>query len=357
MTSPRSYKPIIATICEGESPVGRALPIVPSAAEDLDLFPFQDPFGLRRAIVPVLLNDADGVMKGMGTAFHIDGWGTFLTADHVVESVRQRSTRTPPHKDEKRFTYGATDVYPVLLLGIGLVLGGPIEVPPEALALVASVRSPVRERADPLISLTGRTELEAASDVAVMQLAASIPDNMMGTLRVRFSGWRPKLADTVVALGFPNLECQPVDEQAIRYLLSDGMSAAYGQIIAAHPNGLRGNPTPVIEVEANWPSGMSGGPVINEHGEVIGIVSRSLSGRGSATCLELMPWLRRWIPTLDVSNPGWRVGWAVMKNGTSELVGFFKERDDALRHRDHLGTDYTVVFGSSRIGSTDFIPK
>jgi hypothetical protein len=69
-----------------------------------------------------------------------------------------------------------------------------------------------------------------------------------------------------------------------------------------------------------------------------------------------MPWLRKWVPTVDVANPCWRVGWAVMKNG-EDLIAFYKEKNKALQRQGVLGTDYVAAFGSNRIGSDDFIHK
>jgi len=356
-----SYEPIIATTCEVECLGSLKSPILPDGPDSLDLFSFQDPFGLRKAIVPVLLNDIDGVTQGIGTAFHIDGWGTFLTADHVIESVRRRSVRAASSGEEIRLEIGYTDICPMLLLGMGLVYGQP-GIPLSALARVASIRSPIRKREDPLAALIGRTEIEAASDIAVIQLAAPIPDEMIGTLGVRLSGVWPAVGDTVVALGFPDLDCRPIDDDAIRYLLSDGMSAAYGRIIGIHARGLRNDPTPVIEVEANWPSGMSGAPVFNSRGEVVGVVSRSLPpsdakpGIGSAACLSMMPWLRDWIPTVDIANPCWRVGWGIMKNG-EDLIAFYKDKSGAAHHQSILGANFRLAFGSNRIGTTDFFHR
>ncbi len=353
--------PIRAEVLGAYGDEGHAVLIQGRSHEAPDLFPFPDPFGLRRAVVPVLLNDIDGTTKGMGTAFHIDGWGTLLTAEHVVERVRRHGSQTSPRRAESLVAYDASDVYLVLLLGYGLIYGRR-GVPAEALAVVASVRSPIRKRDDPLAAIIGRSELEAASDIAVMQLSAPVPEKMIGVLGVRLSGVPPQCGDRIVALGFPQLECQSLDEEGVRYLLSDGMSAAYGRIVGIHPHGLRGDPTPVIEVEANWPSGMSGGPVLNDQGEVIGVVSRSWtpssegSGRGCAACLQLMPWLRQWLPTVDIANPGWRVGWAVVKISSEEFIGVYASKPEALRHQQSLGCEYSVVFGSTRIGSDDFIP-
>jgi serine protease Do len=354
------YKPITATICEA---LGRGVSpsaIMPDGEESQDLFLFHDPFNLRRAVVPVLLNDADGVMRGMGTAFHIDGWGTFLTAAHVVDAVRNHAKPGSTKGNEKQFSFGPHGVHAVLLLGMGLVFGT-MGVPDEALALVSGIRMPIRERDNPLALLAGQVDLEAASDVSVLHLAKNVPEAWVGTLSIRLRGWKPKVGDTVVALGFPKLQCQAVDEEAIRYLLSDGMSAAYGRIVTSHPHGRLGDPTPVIEVDAHWPSGMSGGPVLNDCGEVIGIVSRSstpsegLLGKGYAAGLQLMPWLRNWLPNVDASNPGWRLGWAVVESSSGDVIAFYKEKSAALEHQERLGNSYAASMGSQRIGTAEFV--
>jgi serine protease Do len=46
---------------------------------------FSDPFGVRRAIVPVFEREPNGKLQRVGAAFHVDGWGHFLTAHHVVD--------------------------------------------------------------------------------------------------------------------------------------------------------------------------------------------------------------------------------------------------------------------------------
>jgi serine protease Do len=355
------YEPITATICEAWNSAEPKLPIAPEGSDSLDLFSFHDPFGLRKAVVPVLMNDIDGVTNGMGTAFHIDGWGMFVTADHVIESVRKRSSRVIATTGEIGFKIEDPDLCPILLLGLGLVFGKPA-VPTSALARVAQIRSAIQEREDPLAALRGQSEFEAAADVALMQVGQPIPNEMIGTLAMRLSGIWPAVGETVVAVGFPELDCKPIDDDATRYLLSDGMSAAYGRIIGVHPKGVRNFSTPVIEVEANWPPGMSGGPVFNSSGQVIGVVSRSWLpsggkyGIGYAACFSMMPWVRRWIPTLDAANPCWRVGWAIMNNG-EDLIAFYKDKKDALAHQTLLGASFSVVSGSNRIGSDDFMPS
>lgn len=340
----------------GECPT---VAIRPTRSETWDLFNFHDPFRLRRAVVPVLVSDEDQTVRGMGTAFHVDGWGTFLTADHVIYQVRHRSTWAEAAKQEAASSQAFTNDPPVLLLGYGIAYGR-TGLPADALAIIKSMRTPMRERDDPLAALSGRSRTEAAADIAVLE-AGRIPEKLLGAIGIRLSGIGPRVGDRVVALGFPELQCQPLDAEGLRYLLSDGMSASYGHIVAVHPKGLRGDPTPVIEVEANWPSGMSGGPVLNERGEVVAVISRSwtpsaeASGRGCAACLQLMPWLRQWLPTVDAANPGWRVGWGVVKT-REDLFGIYASEAEARRHQQSLGSQCSVVFGSNRIGSDDFIP-
>ena len=353
---------ITARICEAESRGDPELAIAPDTGDDLDLFPLQDPFGLRKAIVPVLLNDVDGVTKGMGTAFHVDGWGTFLTADHVINSVRKRTKQIASSGGEEiRLEIPHPDICPILLLGIGIVFGQP-GVPSEALALVEKIRSPIRERESVFSMFSERAEIEAALDIAVMHLAKPVPEKMIGTLAVRFSGRLPKIGDIVVAVGFPDLDCNPIDDGGMHYLLSDGMSAAYGRVSGIHRNGVLKDPTPVIEITANWPGGMSGGPVFNDRGEVIAVVSHSWtpsegnSGTGYAACLSMIPWLRQQLSTVDFANPGSRCGWAVMRNG-EDLVSFHKREAEATEHKRSLGEDYIVAFGSNPIGSDDFIAR
>lgn len=188
------------------------------------------------------------------------------------------------------------------------------------------------------------------------------PTNMRATVPIRLKGWRPKVGDVVLAIGFPELDCSVIDEAKARYLISEGMYGAYGRIVDAQPDGRdKNNPTPVIEVVANWPPGMSGGPVFNDQGEVVGIVSRSYMGdeadpgRGWAACFEFMPSLSQLLPSVDPLNPKWRVGWATLRLAPWSLAGFFETEAEAKAEAEKRGAEYEAVFGSNLIGADDFI--
>lgn len=57
----------------------------------------------------------------------------------------------------------------------------------------------------------------------------------------------------------------------------------------------------------------------------------------------------------DPNNPGWALGWAVMRNAPWHFVRLFPTRGDALVDAKERGAGYTAAYGSHRIGSDDFI--
>jgi serine protease Do len=109
---------------------------------------------------------------------------------------------------------------------------------------------------------------------------------------------------------------------------------------------------------------MSGGPVLNERGEVIGLVSRSIApnegetaGVGWAACFSLMPWLPAWLPTVDPDNPTWRLGWAVRRPSPWSLHGFYENAAEARAEAQTIAEGYEVAFGSARIGTDSFVAR
>lgn len=154
---------------------------------------------------------------------------------------------------------------------------------------------------------------------------------------VRLRGWEPTIGEYVFAVGYPQLKpSENVGDDELRGMVEDGMKGAYGRITRVFPDGRDSvNPSPVFEVDADWQSGMSGGPVFNHLGEVVGIVSRSLApdgasgGVGCATCLG---WTQvdELIPSLDLQNPGMRFGYAVLRHDPWHLVGVFQTENEAI---------------------------
>jgi serine protease Do len=325
-------------------------------------FVIQDPFGLRKAIVPVFRRDVDGQIYGMGTAFHIDGWGTFLTADHVIDFARHH-----PKSASNWFeiSHNPNGSHPVLYLGCELIIGQiNINIPREAFLTIDRMTFIMGEKQNPLMNTT---EPKNIIDLAVMR--AIIQPNFQAIhqphfLPVKGSLSCPEIGETVLAVGFPELNCQQLDERVQNLLLKEGMYGAYGRVTAIHPDGRNETyPTPVIEVECNWPHGMSGGPVFNSLGEVIGLVSSEMSfspddtgnGVGSATCFSSISNFSKFVPTLDISQPGFRKGWAVLRSESCHLAGFFETEVEAQQLADSMSAEYQVKYGINKFGTDGFI--
>jgi serine protease Do len=101
---------------------------------------------------------------------------------------------------------------------------------------------------------------------------------------------------------------------------------------------------------------MSGGPVFNEDGEVVGLVSTSYEyNDGYSFWFEPLHNIDKWLRTVDPLNPGWFKGWAVRRTAPWHLAAVCLEREEAEKIRQELGEQYQVVFGANRYGSDDFI--
>jgi serine protease Do len=357
-----SFTPFYVGTCEARAHDERELPFDYTEETPFKPFAIQDPFGLRTAVVPVFRRAPDGRMFGMGTAFHFDGWGGYLTADHVIDFTREKLPKHGLDPQQTAMLNPAVSNHAVLMLGIGAGWGT-VGVPNWAMVPVESIGSMTSEDDDPMAALRGTALHKVITDLAFMQVRFA-PETRPTpcSLPIRLSGWQPKVGDQVFAVGFPELKCEEVDEIRMRSLISEGMHGAYGEIIGFHPQGRDlANPTPVFEVEADWPSGMSGGPVFNRAGEVVGVVSRSLlpdgdaKGIGYAACLPAIPQMAELLPTADPSNPGWRLGYGVLRKEPWHLAGVCASMEAAQAFATKLGTAYHVRFGSQRIGTDDFM--
>jgi serine protease Do len=250
-------------------------------------FTVSDPWGFRRAIVPIFRQDTEGV-AGVGTAFQINRQGTFLTAHHNLG--RQSYTSKDIGETAINDPYAPRIM---LLLPYGLVFGT-TKLPGNAMITISKVSSPLVQAEDPIEYLKGHDVMNAL-DIATLR--ASIPPNLaVDTLPLCVSKL-PALGEPVLALGYPTLTAENRLSDSAIVTVSEEMQGAFGRVTGFFPWG-RGssNPTPVYEVEANWHSGMSGGPVLNSAGDVIGVVSRSIlsddiairNGRGYVSALGLM---------------------------------------------------------------------
>jgi len=344
------------TLARGEQTV----PFINPSIALLSTFEIKDPFGLRKAIVPVLCRKPDGRIYGMGTAFHVDGWGGFLTADHVIEFCRHEGTRGNLDPSRVVELDPSQSAHPVLLLGSGLPFGE-AKIPQWAFAPVVNFHTAVTPRDDPLALFRGESPHQVAADLSSVQAQFDHRAILPHSVPVRAQGWTPKIGEYVLAIGYPQLDFSEVPGRDLMKL-KEGLHGAYGRVRNFFPKGRSmSDPTPVFEVEADWKSGMSGGPVFNQHGEVVGVVSRSLSpdgdlnGVGYAVSLGSIAYMRELMPSLDTLNPSWRLGYAVLGQDPRHLAGVFRSHADAHQFATASAGSYQIEFVSHRIGSDDFI--
>jgi serine protease Do len=342
-----AFEPFSIRTCEGPSGVkARICGYKPKQGAPFSPFEIHDPFGLRNAIVPVFRQHVDGRMYGVGTAFHVDGFDNFLTAYHVIDFVENHLAGRP-----------------ILFLSMHAVVFGTINIPPDCFVPAQEVIASMMETDNPMAALRQQPTRQPAIDAALLKLGDIGPGaRRPQTLRTRTNGWIPEVGEVVLAVGFPELDLSEIDQARQSALLTEGMYGAYGRVVAVHEQGTsRSNPTPVFEVESDWPPGMSGGPDFNRNGEVVGMVSRSLraesghAGTGYAVHFGLARDIELLTPNLDRFNPGWRKGWGVFTSVTPAPIRITATKRAAEVAASTLDRVIDIRPIAHRIGTTDFL--
>jgi serine protease Do len=322
-------------------------PVSPSSGNDPRLFPIQDPTGVRHPIISLLaIDNRTGHASGLGTAFRIDPFGQYLTAQHILEVWLGPSR---PH---------ATVVG---LLNPGLVFGyGSIRN--DRMVVIASstvFRTPPEDVT--LDRLLGRDSSRMALDCMMLSFKAlnTRLHDVRDFLPLRLTGKWPQVGEEVMAVGFPDLVS--IQNQAIDAdVLTEHMYGSIGRVTEVLPGGREHRPWPTFAVDSHWPGGMSGGPVFNQDGEVIGLVSSS-DEPGSDNAQSYAFWfapirgLQRNLPHVDPSNPGWVRGWAVVRSSPWHVAAMTNDRARAEQICANLEPGYLVRFGSLRAGSDDYM--
>ncbi|HEY7608459.1 MAG TPA: hypothetical protein VIF14_04435 [Alphaproteobacteria bacterium] len=102
--------------------------------------------------------------------------------------------------------------------------------------------------------------------------------------------------------------------------------------------GSRSRPWPLIRVNADWPGGMSGGPVFNDAGHVVGLVSTGFKGEGGAAATYFANWSVpvKLLGSIDPDNPG-RFLYHALFDQSGRLVRASQSRSDIEQHAAQLG--------------------
>lgn len=322
-------------------------PVAPSPGDDPRRFLIQDPMGVRHPIISLLaIDNRTGRAFGLGTAFRIDPFGQYLTAQHVLEAWL-----APPRPQQTV----------VGLLNPGLVFGR-CSIGIDSMVMIAS-STVFRTLPDDVTrdQLLGRDSSRMTLDCMMLSFKAENTrlHDVREFLPLRLSGKWPKIGDEVMAIGFPELgsiQDRTIDAE----VLTEHMYGSIGRVTAVLPGGREHRPWPTFAVDSHWPGGMSGGPVFNQDGEVIGLVSSS-DEPGSENAQSYAFWfapirgIERNLPHVDPSNPGWVRGWGVVRSAPWHVAAMTADRAQAEEICATLEPGYLVRHGSLRAGSDDFM--
>ena len=231
---------------------------------------------------------------GQGTAFRIDPWSRSATAFHVLEDQFQ------PSYDQDRLVL--RENVRLAALEIERLVYGTAPMPENAWRPLAEAFSVFGVEDVPL---AGR-RIRNATEMMVLRIRPS-QQRGAGTpfLPMDLRHWQPRSGERVMALGFADLDLSEAgggEDRPMRQYLYGSV----GRILGIEPaNPASGRPWPRIHVDAEWPGGMSGGPVFNEDGNVIGIVSSGIGGQNVGTATYFSGWSlpERVFGVLDPDNP------------------------------------------------------
>lgn len=293
-------------------------------------FLIQDPFGLREVIQPVVsLSKVENSITGLGTCFQVSPW-LWLTAHHVVH-----------HSVASAFPEGEVGA---VGFSMGLVCGTAGFISTDIFGEIVQCVTYKTTDATSSDYLPGPKPPEIVIDAAALRV--NVENLKKAPLRspLPISRVGPKIGDEVLAIGFPILGSK-FDSDSARSIFEERMFGASGVVKMIHPAGTSASkPWPTFEIEGDWEAGMSGGPVINTLGQVVGLVSSSFApdesgpGIGFAVNLPFIP-LGLIAPELDLLNPGFSIGFGVFASG--DLRGFFPALE--LAQQFAAGSENCVV--------------
>lgn len=282
-------------------------------------FLIQDPLGLRTCILPVVaIGQKKDEIIGLGTCFQISPW-RWLTAHHVVQ-----------YNDMLAFP---PDTVAAIGFSFGYIYGKHHFLTTDHFAEISELK-----RFQAIDTAEVVLPFQAAPPPIVIDIAA-IHANPAKVKEPRLdnplpiSRTSPSIGEEVLAIGFPILGSKhDVAHDGIAF--EERMYGAPGKIVELLPDGQStSKPWPSFRIEGNWKSGMSGGPVINASGEVVGVVSSSFEpttdypGIGYAVDITRIA-MHALLPDMDLNHPGFAFAYGVIVE--NNLVRFAP--DEATAH-------------------------
>ena len=284
-----------------------AFPVDPSnmSLDSRGLFLIQDT-KLQERVLPLFSfnpEDPEQRPKGHGTAFRVDPWSCCATAFHVLEDILQVNR-----------SGSAISLRPDINLAALAVSGtgyGGIPVPEDSWRPFAGTFGLARIE-QPLV---GDARIRNLTEIMALRIMPSDGRSEVAPyLPLDFSRWYPRVGESILALGYADLDDDDDGKRRFGGVrpISQYLYGSVGVITDIESaDGTRSSPWPIIRIDANWPGGMSGGPVFNEAGNVVGVVSTGFEGVRGAAATFFSGWdmPTRVFSSIDPSNPGAFLCW------------------------------------------------
>jgi len=226
---------------------------------------------VKLAIAPVIIREATGAFRGLGTAFCISmltsGKAIYVTAAHVVSEF------APTAPEDHKFA-----------------VGSPREGREPFLVVPRSLKNPDDAFALQAIRVEG-VWLTNHNDIAVITVDLSNFEFAPTDAVVFGLGLAPPVVgDDCCAIGYSSMATDRPADHPSTMTWQGPLQASQGTIEAIHPSGRdRVMLTfPCFRTSAFYASGMSGGPIVSSDGRTIGVVSASFERGGRTAYGALM---------------------------------------------------------------------
>ncbi|WP_275230023.1 trypsin-like peptidase domain-containing protein [Novosphingobium album (ex Liu et al. 2023)] len=255
----------------------------------------QDP-RLRAMILPMFRFDPNSPEErpfGLGTAFRIDPWANCATAFHVIEDMLTLKKSALALRHDVRFA----------ALEIEGIVYGAAPLPKDAWRPLTGFYAEAG-KTEPAL-LHEKAQIRNLTEIACLNIGRSHRSSPMPYLPLALTSEPPRVGDIVTGYGFAGLDVakdgKGEDRPMAQYLYQ-----STGEVLEIIPADASSTmPWPRLRVSAEWPSGMSGGPVMNAAGNVIGVISRGWTGEADSTATHFAGWdvSRRTFGTIDPFAP------------------------------------------------------